>query len=244
MSNSIPPDFNEVDQTSDLPRPSAGTPIEQFGTLTVPRAVAANEGQIVGNVDVPREETEERVAKVIQFGDGVKRLKKREADLKKSRKPKRKPRAALPKVNGITDQKGPYMKKIAAGKIAEESVPKKIDAAFLIPRADKSELVRAAEITGALENTPLNLEQATRALFALTHGEAAEDFDELNRDQKFQKVAEILVRIWSHNYLNRLDDRRVEDCIRLVTGKEPFGRISSVLQNFATLPLRKRGHQK
>ncbi|MCC7197156.1 hypothetical protein IT413_03080 [Candidatus Peregrinibacteria bacterium] len=221
--------------------------IDDISVLTGGRPEAANEGDVAAvretpevteNLDTRRLATEDRVARVISFGDGVKRLKAKKKDAERRAKgiPKRR-REDQPRLNGLTDEKSPTITKIAAGKITKVSVAAAKDSRLMNESQGKLGLAAAVEISGALNMPALTMKEAAAKLFALTQAEGAEAFDEMSRDQKFNAVAGILVRVWQTNYRNRLNDRRIGDCIRMVAGKEPVAKLLGLLSSFATMPV-------
>lgn len=225
----------------------AAKSFQEIGILEGPGTKVANEGNInpeesaeadSDTVDESRLSTEGRVAQVISFGAGVKRLQRKAAAQKRAAKGiSLEPREKLPKLNGLTDDKGPMLTKIVAGKAVRASAASMEHADSMNKRHGKSGVSAAAEITGASNKPKLSMPEAAKELVGLTQGQVAVDFKEMSREQKFTLVAGILVRVWPSNYGNRLNDRRVGDCIRMVVDGAPFARFASLLQNFATEPL-------
>lgn len=202
------------------------------------QATAETGAAVSDTINDSRFGNEDRVAKVISFGDGVKRLQRKDAERKRVAKgvPPA-PRTKLPELYGLIGEISPPMTKIVAGKKVKGTVAGFEHADRMNKRHGKIGVSAAAEITDAVNKPKLSMQEAAKELLALTEGQRALDFKEMNRDQKFNLVAGILVRVWPTNYSIRLNDRRVGDCIRMVVDGAPFARFVSLLQNFATEPL-------
>lgn len=221
---------------------------DQIGLLEGPGTEVANQdhhgttetGEAISDtLDAGRFGTEDRVAQVIHFGAGVKRLKRKDAERKRVARgvPPSKPTAKLPELYGLLGEVSTPMTKIVGGKKVKGTVAGFEHADSMNKRHGKTGVSVAAEITDALNKPRLSMPEAARELMKLTEGTNAADFKEMSRDQKFNLVAGILVRVWPTNFGNRLNDRRVGDCIRMVNEGALFARFVSLLQNFATEPL-------
>lgn len=225
----------------------AARSFDQIGLLEGPGTEVANEdlhastetGEAISDtVDAGRFGTEDHVAQVIPFGSSVKRLKRKNAERKRvARGVPPAPKTKLPELYGLLGEVSPPMTKIVGGKKVKGTVAGFEHGDAMNKRHGKTGVSVAAEITDAKNKPQLSMPEAAKELMKLTEGTKAVDFEEMSRDQKFNLVAGILVRVWPTNFGNRLNDRRVGDCIRMVNERAPFARFTSLLQNFATEPL-------
>ncbi len=154
-------------------------------------------------------------------------------------KPAKKPRAKLPKVDGLTPIPTPVVQRIAGGKRTEISTAA-LESQTNFARRRGCE--RLMQIVGILEDKLLEREPGTvsaadaavaaRELLALAANEDLVNQKRSTDNTYFNAVATILLGLWPRNWQVHLTDRRVTDMMQAIREGGPHARILGLIKNW------------
>lgn len=182
-------------------------------------------------IDVDFKNRRAKVSNVIPL-KGLAKPKLRPKEVKK-------PRAKLPKVDGLTALPTPMVQKIAGGVRTEVSTAALESQTNFARRRGCERLMQTVGILGdklsVREPGPVSAADAASAARELLALAANEDLVSQKRSTDntyFNAVATILLNLWPRNWQIHLTDRRVTDMMQTIREGGPHARILGLIKNW------------